>query len=95
MPEAVARATMPNKNYIKGRRKEYKICDELRTLGFDIVQRTAGSHSPIDIIAINIKDKKIIFTQSKPDSYSTKEANKIIDEFKYLNGLFMCEFKLR
>ena len=44
---------MPNKNYIKGRRKEYKICKKLIEKGFDIAQRTAGSHSPIDIIVIN------------------------------------------
>ena len=50
---------MPNKNYIKGRRKEYKICKMLREDGYDIVQRTAGSHSPVDIIAICKENKKI------------------------------------
>ena len=48
---------MPNKNYIKGRRKEYLIRDKLIKEGFDIVQRTAGSHSFIDVIAIRKSDK--------------------------------------
>ncbi|MEX2017019.1 MAG: hypothetical protein WD876_00930 [Candidatus Pacearchaeota archaeon] len=86
---------MPNKNYQQGRRKEYKIVDELRKLGFDIVQRTAGSHSPIDIIAINKKERKIVFTQSKPNSFSEEKIKQLEKEFDYLNGLFMCEFKVR
>jgi len=44
---------MPNKNYVNGRNKEYKVCKQLKEIGFDIAQRSAGSHSPIDIFAIN------------------------------------------
>lgn len=43
---------MPNKNYLRGRRKEYKIMDELEKEGYPLVMRTAGSHSPVDVIAI-------------------------------------------
>jgi Holliday junction resolvase len=86
---------MPNSNYIKGRKKEYAIIKELRTVGFDIVQRTAGSHSPIDIIAIDKINKKILFTQSKPDNFSKSESDKIKKELNYLNGLFKCEFIIR
>lgn len=51
--------------YTKGRRKEYKIVKDLKKSGFDIAQRTAGSHSPFDVIAIRKKDRKILLVQSK------------------------------
>ena len=85
---------MPNKNYVKGRRKEYKIVNDYRKQGFDIVQRTAGSHSPIDVIAISKELKKIVFIQSKPDNFSKKEATIINEELDYLNGTFEVEFEL-
>jgi len=86
--------------YNKGRRKEYAIIDDLKKQGFDIVQRTAGSHSPIDIIAINIKSRVIKFIQSKRDlSKTMKETNqqqkqKIEDEMRSLNNAFRCEFEV-
>jgi hypothetical protein len=43
---------MANSNYIKGRSREYKIKQELEKEGYPLVMRTAGSHSPVDIIAI-------------------------------------------
>ena len=43
---------MPNANYIKGRAREYKIMEELENEGYALVMRTAGSHSPVDIVAI-------------------------------------------
>ena len=82
---------MPNKNYLKGRRKEYKICDEYKKKGFDIVQRTAGSHSPFDVIAIDIKARVIKLIQSKPDNYKT---DKIVEEHIQLNNVFRVEFEV-
>jgi len=69
---------MPSKPYLKGRRKEYKVCKQLREEGFEIVQRTAGSHSPIDIIAI--KRDLILLVQVKPDNYS------ILGNMRNING---------
>ncbi len=43
---------MPNKNYIKGRRFEYKIRDYFKNRGYTVI-RSAGSHSEIDLIAFN------------------------------------------
>lgn len=83
---------MPNKNYEKGRRKEYKICDYLKKKGFDIVQRTAGSHSPFDIIAINIKAKQIRLIQCKPDTMNAHQQQKIRDKNKDLNSFFDVKF---
>lgn len=82
---------MPNKNYVKGRRKEYKICDDLKSLGFDIVQRSAGSHSPIDIFAINQKEKLILLIQCKPEGYKGKKYC----EYHWLNDEFMVKFQIR
>jgi hypothetical protein len=41
---------VPNKNYLAGRRLEYKIKKEWEKQGF-IVLRTAGSHGPFDLVA--------------------------------------------
>ncbi len=79
---------MPNKKYVKGRRKEYRVCKRLRVEGFDIVQRTAGSHSPIDIIAISKYLKKIFLIQCKPEGYKLKKY----DEYNWLNDEFDVEF---
>ena len=87
--------------YKKGARKEYKIIDDLRTEGFDIAQRTAGSHSCIDIIAINIKDKVIKLIQSKRtlnkdmNFINTKLKQKIEDDNKELNGQYNVTFEVR
>ena len=43
---------MPNKAYIKGRRKEYRIVAQERKKG-RLAVRTAGSHSPFDVISID------------------------------------------
>ena len=58
---------MPNPNYIKGRRKEYKIIKTMKQLGYQIAQRTAQSRSPFDVIAINTLTREIKLIQSKPD----------------------------
>lgn len=81
---------MPNKNYIKGRNKEYRICKTLKEQGFDIAQRTAGSHSPIDVIGIDKQNKVILLIQSKPEGYNKKEY----PEEEWLNGKFEVMFKI-
>lgn len=89
------------KIYKKGARKEYHIIEKLKKEGYDIIQRTAGSHSKIDIIAISIKQKKILLIQSKRtlnedmDYIDQKLKNKIEAENKDLNGKFDVEFSAR
>ena len=85
---------MPNQNYIKGRRKEYAIRTGLIQQGWDIVQRTAGSHSPIDLIAIDKTNKRIKLIQCKPDSMSEKEKQKIINENEGLDGVYTTTFEV-
>ncbi len=81
---------MAIKRYAKGRRKEYAIVHRLKQEGFDIAQRTAGSHSPFDVIAVH-KEKKIIFlVQSKPEGWRGKKY----DEYDWLNDEFQVRFIL-
>ena len=83
---------MPNKNYIKGRNKEYKIIKNLKFLNYNIAHRTAGSHSPIDVFAIDKINKKILFIQSKPDNYSVTNTEKLETDLAWLNGFFEVKF---
>jgi len=91
---------MENQLYKKGRRKEYSICDKLKKEGWDIVQRTAGSNSPIDIIAIDIKTRVIKLIQSKRiltedmGSVDEKQKEKIEGELRELNNVFRVEFEV-
>lgn len=91
---------MNKRLYKQGVRKEYKIVSELKK-DYDIVQRTAGSHSPIDIIAIDVKSKCILLVQSKrvlnrKMSYiNPEEKQKIEAEQKELNGIYRVMFEVR
>jgi hypothetical protein len=85
---------MGNKHYVNGRYKEYKIRKELLKEGYDIAQRSAGSHSPIDIFAIHKERKEILLVQSKPDNFLKSSEKKILDEYDWLNGDFKVEFQV-
>ena len=86
---------LPNKNYVKGVKKEQRICKKLREkLGYDIAQRSAGSHSPIDIFAINEKTRTILFVQAKPKSISDAKKQKLYDELNYLKGVWHVKFEV-
>jgi len=86
---------MPNKNYVKGRRKEYSTVKRYKEkYGCKIAQRTAGSHSPFDVIAINTETKQIFLIQCKPDDMSGEKQQKIREENKKLNGVFEVKFSV-
>ncbi|MFW6173926.1 MAG: hypothetical protein ACOC5T_09295 [Elusimicrobiota bacterium] len=82
---------MTNKNYQSGRRYEYKLCEDLRKDGFDIVQRSAGSHSPIDIWAVHKEKKLILLIQAKHSNENLKKY----DKWKWLNNEFKVKFEIR
>ena len=84
---------MSNKNYVKGRVKEYKYVKLMREKGF-ISQRSAGSHSPWDVVAINPETKQIKLIQCKPDSMNSHQQQKIRDKNKKLNGIFEVSFSV-
>lgn len=79
--------------YLKGRKKEYKIMHEAKG-GGKIVFRSAGSHSPIDVVVINRDERTIRFIQSKAESMSENKREALRQEFNFLNGAFICKFEV-
>lgn len=73
---------MVNKNYIKGRTKEYKVKNQLEKEGW-IVLRTAGSHGFADLIAIG--RSKIRFIQCKPDNFSSRLETVLLKKHSQYN----------
>ena len=86
---------MTNLNYRRGRRKEYRIVKQLREEGYDIVQRSAGSHSPIDVWAIDIVNKIILLVQVKPDSISKTKEKRLKEDNKQLDGEYLVRYVVR
>jgi len=66
---------MPNSNYVAGRRAEYLAVQELKKQGAVVAQRTAGSHSPIDVFAL-MHDGTVKLVQIKKDD-SPLELDKL------------------
>jgi len=79
-------------NYERGRNREYYIRNLLIKKGYDIVIRSAGSHSFADLIAINKKTKEILFIQVKPKKFSEKTKEKLFTENNWVNDEFICKF---
>ena len=75
---------MVNKNYVSGRRFEYTIKKALEKLGW-IAIRSAGSHSPFDIIAI--KGGRILLLQLKKYKGGHMPQAEYYKEMKKLFGL--------
>ena len=75
---------MVNKNYVSGRRFEYTIKKALEKLGW-IAIRSAGSHSPFDIIAI--KEGRILLLQLKKYKGGHMPQAEYYREMKKLFGL--------
>jgi hypothetical protein len=55
-------------------------------MGYDIVARTAGSHSPIDVIAIKNCDTglDICLVQCKPKSMSASKKQQLTESLRWL-----------
>ena len=80
-------------NYERGANKERKIVNDCRRAGL-IAFRSAGSHSPIDVCVIDVKERIIRFIQSKPASFFQKKAEALIQEMNGLNGAFQARFEV-
>lgn len=83
----------PKGRYLKGRRKEYKIMKE-EALAGRLAIRSAGSHSPIDVISIDYKHRVIKLIQAKPDNYPESRMKKLIKDNEKLNGVYKVEFSV-
>lgn len=53
---------MPNRNYVNGRSFEYRVRDLFEAKGY-FVMRSAGSRTPVDLVAL--KDGEILLIQCK------------------------------
>ena len=82
---------MSNKNYIRGRAKEYRIKKKFEKMGYVCI-RSAGSHSFADIIAVHPIKMSIVFIQCKPKKYSHKKADELRLKYKWLFNRFECYF---
>lgn len=83
---------MTNKNYINGASRERRIVNKLKAKGL-LANRSAGSHSIWDLVAVDRISKKIYFIQSKPKSMSNRAKDKINKKNNFLNDEFMCSFQ--
>lgn len=88
-------------NYKLGARKEYKIVEALKKEGYTIVQRSAGSHSPIDVWAIDRYSRTIKLIQCKRTLSETMDyiepslKKKIEKEMGWLQGNWEVIFEAR
>lgn len=86
---------MVNSKYVKGRRFEYKIVNLLKKEGW-IAFRSAGSHSPIDIVAIHTDKKIVQLIQCKAygKKLSIRQEEKIMQEAGIKGGVYFTAFRV-
>jgi Holliday junction resolvase len=72
---------MGNKNYIRGRSKEYEVMDIMRKQGYS-VRRSAGNHSDVDVIADGFNETIYIQVKYGSDKYNITEED--LREFSLL-----------
>lgn len=80
-------------NYNRGRAKEYYNKQKLEKQGY-IVIRASGSHGFADLVAVDLKNKKIRFIQAKPRKMSDNAKAKLEEEHKAMNDEFLCTFEV-
>lgn len=84
--------------YRKGYEKELRLVHKYKADGCNIAFRSAGSHSPIDVVGIDSLRKKIYLIQSKRtlsehiDYIDPKLKERLEKENVELNGSFDVEF---
>lgn len=86
-------------NYHNGRKREYQVIKDLEAQGFTCA-RSAGSHTEVDVWAINEKTKVVYLIQVKPgnmlnkDGSLGKQAREISDKLKRFEGEYMVFTKV-
>ena len=81
-------------NYNNGRAKEYRIMNKERARGIKYVIRSAGSHSPIDIVSIDVNERVIRLIQCKSKSMGEAAREALRQENNLLNGTFQARFEV-
>jgi len=65
-----------NRNYQKGCRMERELVNMWRKIGY-VAFRSAGSHSPIDVVAVDPKTMNVILVQCKNARMTEKQIAKL------------------
>ncbi len=73
---------------------ERELVNAARKIGH-VSFRSAGSHSPIDVIVIDSQSKTISLIQAKAKSMSEREKSDLEEKFKELNGVYQVRFSVR
>lgn len=93
-------------NYRRGADKERRILNEIaHRFGYKnlkdandskeiVLLRSAGSHSPVDCVFIDVKNRYIKLIQSKPKNSTENYKNTILEANKGLNGSFITTFEV-
>jgi len=84
---------MPNRHYINGIYKERKLVNKARGEG-KIALRSAGSHSPIDVVIVDFENGLIKLIQCKPSKNFWKGKTKLEEQYKMLNGIYEVTFEV-
>lgn len=84
---------MSRTNYQRGADKERRIMNKFEGDKFTTL-RSAGSHSPIDVVIINHEDKIIRLIQSKLGYISKPAKERIIQDGIKFNGTYAVVFEL-
>lgn len=79
---------MPNKNYIAGRKLEYKAKKELESNDW-VVMRTAGSHGPFDLVCVDPEEEFILFIQVK-STKSRAACTRLLNEWVERPPIRVC-----
>ena len=85
---------MPNPKYIKGKRAEYSCIKTLLDQGCKWAQRSAGSHSPVDVWGIDVENKIIRLVQVKAGVLTEKQKEILMLDNKDLQGDFKVSFEV-
>lgn len=80
-------------NYQRGANKERRIVNKFRKEG-QIALRSAGSHSEIDIVAIDFNSRIIRLIQSKLGYLPPGERKRILESGQKFNGDYKVLFEL-
>ena len=83
-----------NKHYMKGYRKERNLVNAAKALGC-LAFRSAGSHSPVDVIIIDSKQHMIHLIQAKAGDLSEAEKTRIKKANDKLNGIYKVQFTVK
>jgi len=87
---------MKSTNYRRGAEKERRIVNKFRSLG-QIALRSAGSHSPIDVVVIDKEKREIRLIQAKLTnlhSLGKGEREKLLKEMDSFNGIYVVKGEL-